>query len=239
VPFLLQREWRNQTELFTVAAGWDRSFFVDANGELLACGCEGVNEVGLLGLQGGASQTSFAAVAPTPVPSMAGVCVRAVACHLICNLAVSEEGQVFEWGRDVEELSFVDDNLYRRQPPVPTIIEELRDHRVRQVVMGRYHCAAVTEDGALFAWETERAYGIADEERAELGYGDVAYYFGVPRRVYAFEGVRIASVAVGAVFTVAVTDAGQSTRLGRPAGALVTGRWIREISCSSPSASRR
>jgi alpha-tubulin suppressor-like RCC1 family protein len=73
-------------EVRTVAAGWERSFFVDANGALLACGTE--NEPGLLGLQAeGTSQTFFTAVAPTPIPSMAGVRVRAVACHDDCSFA--------------------------------------------------------------------------------------------------------------------------------------------------------
>jgi hypothetical protein len=53
VPFLLQREWRGEMELCTVAAGRNRSFFVDANGALLACGAE--TEPGLLGLPGGIS----------------------------------------------------------------------------------------------------------------------------------------------------------------------------------------
>jgi hypothetical protein len=98
VPFLLEREWRRVAELRTVAAGRERSCFVDANGALLACGKEEEEEVGLLGLQDVPSLTSFAAVVPTPVPSMAGVRIRAVACHEHCNLAVCEAGQVFEWG---------------------------------------------------------------------------------------------------------------------------------------------
>jgi hypothetical protein len=95
VPFLLQREWRDGMELRTAAAGPDRSFFVDANGALLACGKEQAGEVGLLGLRGVTSQTSFKAVVPTPVPSMAGLRVRTVVSYVDCNLAVSEAGQVF------------------------------------------------------------------------------------------------------------------------------------------------
>jgi hypothetical protein len=77
VPFLLDREWRSEMDLCRLAAGSSRSFFVDANGALLACGREDENEVGLLGLRGGPSQNFFTAQVPTPVPSMAGVRVRA------------------------------------------------------------------------------------------------------------------------------------------------------------------
>jgi hypothetical protein len=56
VPFLLRREWRSALELRTVAAGLDLSFFVDANGALLADGREEAGQVGVLGLGGGTSQ---------------------------------------------------------------------------------------------------------------------------------------------------------------------------------------
>jgi alpha-tubulin suppressor-like RCC1 family protein len=120
----------------TVAAGRDRSFFVDANGALLVCGKEAEGEIGLLGLRGGTSQTSFKVVAPTLVPSMAGVRIRAVASHDYCNLAVSEAGLVFEWGNKPQPCVEEDVGWSKWQPPVPTVVEELRNHRVRQVVAG-------------------------------------------------------------------------------------------------------
>jgi regulator of chromosome condensation len=170
VPFLLQREWRRGMELFTVAAGRNRSFFVDANGALLACGREDEGEIGLLGLRGSTSQTFFTAVVPTPVPSMAGVRIRAVISHDHCNLALSEAGQVFAWGRQ-PPYSFEENIAWSmRQPPVPTVGEDLRNHRVRQVVAGGYHCAALTEDGALFTWETLRNHqAVIGEPVPELG----------------------------------------------------------------------
>jgi hypothetical protein len=89
------------------------------------------------------------AVAPTPVPSMAGVRDRTVVCHEHCNLALSEAGQVFAWGR---VQSSQEEDIAGREwhAPVPTVMEELRHHRVRQVVAGCCHCAALTEGGALF-----------------------------------------------------------------------------------------
>jgi hypothetical protein len=87
-------------------------------------------------------------------------------------------------------------------------MEELRNHRVRQVVAGYSHCAALTEDGALFPWETTRNSEIdADKPVPELGFGSFVHEFGAPYRVFTFEGVRISSVAVGDGFTVAVTEA--------------------------------
>jgi alpha-tubulin suppressor-like RCC1 family protein len=208
VPFLLQREWRSGIELRTVATGRNRSFFVDANGALLVCGEQLAGVVGLLGLPGGTSQTYLEAVVPTPVPFVAGVRIRAVACWEGCNLAVGESGQVFEWGRQVitgdEPIEWS-----KWQPPVPTVIEALRNHRVRQVVAGEFHCAALTEDKALFTWQTSRDehYG-AGEPVPELGYGRFVQDCGVAHRVFALYDVRITSVAVGTRFTVAVAGTG-------------------------------
>jgi alpha-tubulin suppressor-like RCC1 family protein len=79
-----------------MAAGRNRSFFVDANGGLLACGAEELP--GMLGLRKGTSQTPFTAVVPTPVPSMAGTRIRSVVCNNDHNFALSEAGQIFHWG---------------------------------------------------------------------------------------------------------------------------------------------
>jgi alpha-tubulin suppressor-like RCC1 family protein len=208
-------------EVGTVAAGLDRSFFVDANGALLACGREEGGEVGLLGLQGGTSQTSFMAVVPTPVPFMAGVRIRTVACAKQFNLAVSEAGQVFEWGRQLAESIYDDIAWSKWQPPVPTIMEDLRNHRVCQVASSQYHCAALTKDGALFTWETLRSVLLVTNGHVpELGYGSLIHDVGVPHRVLAFEGLRIASVAVGVGFTVTVTEAGAVYSFGMGDGRL-------------------
>jgi alpha-tubulin suppressor-like RCC1 family protein len=209
VPFLLQRQWRSGMDVRTVAAGWDRSFFVDEDSALLACGNEEPGEVGMLGLREGTSQGSFTAMVPTPLPSMVGVRIHAVACHDDCNLAVSAAGQVFAWGHKRSSAS-LDINIPLRewQAPVPTIMEELRNHRVRQVAVRQFHSAALMEEGALFTWLTPDEDDEPDEPIPKLGHGSVLHDVGVPRRVLAFEGMRITSVAVGIGFTVTTTEAG-------------------------------
>jgi alpha-tubulin suppressor-like RCC1 family protein len=220
-PFLLQREWQSAIQLRTVSAGGGRSFFVDANGALLACGREEEGEVGLLGLREDSSQAPFTAMVPTPVPSVAGIRIRSVACHEDCNLAVSEAGQVFAWRRPVEPLPGEDLPWRDWQPPVPTVMEELRNHRVRQVAVGEFHSAALTEDGALFTWETRAPDDMEPEEPVpELGHGRILRDFAAPHRVLAFEKVRIASVALGTGFTVAVTEAGAGFSFGTGDGRL-------------------
>jgi alpha-tubulin suppressor-like RCC1 family protein len=203
VPFLLQREWRNMMELRTVAAGRHRSFFVDANGALLACGEEGEEEQGLLGLREGPSQTPLTVVVPTPVPSMAGVRIRAVACHRFGNLALSEAGQVFAWGLQMEPSP--DDGIVwgKWQPLVPTVIEGLRNHRVRQIAAVNGHCAAVTEDGVLFAvTDTGALYTWGENYSSKLGHGDVRVW-DVPALVQGLHGIRVVAVSADFLHTLA------------------------------------
>jgi alpha-tubulin suppressor-like RCC1 family protein len=214
-------------EVRTVAAGKCCSFFVDANGALLACGAEEEGQVVRLGLREGTSQTSFTAVVPTPVPSTAGIRIRAVSCHSNGNLAVSEAGHVLAWGLQVQPLLEQHVRWRKWHPPVPTVMAELRNHRVRQVGAGYLHCAALTEDGALLTWETKREVDDQpDEPVPELGYGRVIPECGVPCRAYTLEGVRIASVAVGAGFTVAVTEAGAVYTFGVGGGHLGHGGGV-------------
>jgi alpha-tubulin suppressor-like RCC1 family protein len=98
----------------------------------------------------------------------------------------------------------------------------------------------LTEDGALFTWQTRRNVDDdPDEPVPQLGHGRFVHDFGVPHRVLAFNAVRIASVAVGAGFTVAVTKAGAVYSFGMADERLGLGRAMRMRACSFPSASRR
>jgi alpha-tubulin suppressor-like RCC1 family protein len=229
VPFLLQREWRCVLEPRTVAAGDDRSFLVDANGALLACGEDGEGYQGLLGLREGTSQAPSTVVVPIPLPSLVGICIRTVVCGDFCNLALGEAGQVFAWGFQVDPSVYEDICWSKHHALVPTVMEELRNHRVRQVAPGHNHCAAVTEDGSLFTWETaRRGDTMTSEPMPELGYGSFVHNIGAPYRVFALEGIRIASVALGTRFTVAVTEAGEVYSFGLGGGCLGHGEGFGE-----------
>jgi hypothetical protein len=169
VPALLQREWRDSLEVGTVAAGLrPNSLFIDASGALLVCGLE--DELGVLGLpreqgdnEDGDHQFRTVLV-PTPVSSMAGVRIRQVAAGYYCSLAVSEAGQVYMWGGPHcgRLASDAEDRL------VPTLIEELSHHRVRQVAIAVEICAAVTEEGLLFTWATGAQFHVQAEKRQPL-----------------------------------------------------------------------
>jgi hypothetical protein len=191
VPFLLEREWRRGMELRTVAAGWARSCFVDANGALLVCG----SVPGQFGLPEGLSPAShMAALVPTPVPSMAGVRIRAVVCSYRCNLAVSEAGQVFAWGLSGPWVGtgFAEENLL-----VPTPVLALQTHRVCQIFAGMDHFASRSEDDS--------------HDGSNGDYDD----YHLPKLNTALLGERVRSIAAGLYMSCAVTDAGALYTLGQ------------------------
>jgi alpha-tubulin suppressor-like RCC1 family protein len=213
IPFLLQREWLGSLATSTVAAGEAAySLFIDANRELLVCGYE--NFPGMLGLPGGpgAGHGVRTVLVPTPVPAMAGIPVRqVVAGSRSTNLALSEAGRVYMWGDDASGRlpSDAEDRL------VPTLIEELCDHRVRQVAVGSLHCATVTEEGAIFMWPTaqgeqEWLLMSEDEDVPRLGllHGITTGNLWPPQGVTALGKERVGSVAVGSSITLVTTESG-------------------------------
>jgi hypothetical protein len=212
---LLQRDWRDSMAMSTLSAGESaNSLFIDAEGTLLVCGCEG--ERGILGLprdhadtEEGVEDTFHIVLVPTPVPCMAGIRIRQVMAGFHCSLALTEAGRVYMWGQGPcgRLASDLEDRL------VPTLIQELSHHRVRQVAVGHDLCAAVTEEGLLFTWATaaidaEFYAPVTDRTRQRLGLGlkntSIANLW-PPQCVSALQEERVSSVAVRIDFT----EAGQ------------------------------
>jgi alpha-tubulin suppressor-like RCC1 family protein len=124
-----------------------------ADGAVLVCGVE--DERGTLGLprnHEGEDHLPRTVLLPAPVPSLAGVRIRHVAAGFNCSLALSGAGQVYIWGQGCggRLASDTEDRL------VPTSVQELCQHRVRQVAIENDLCAAVTEEGLLFTWGRRR-----------------------------------------------------------------------------------
>jgi alpha-tubulin suppressor-like RCC1 family protein len=223
VPALLQREWRDSLEMGTVAAGDSpHSLSFDANGALMVCGFE--DEHGTLGLPRNQEESEDeddelrTVLVPTPVRFMSGMRIRKVVAGLKCSLAVGEAGRVYMWGAGSRGRLATD----RQDRLVPTLIQELRHHRVRHVATAWDICAAVTEEGLLFTWATAWRRGlladVEDEAADEAALGRPRLGLGVdgstinnpwpPQCVMALKKKRVGSVAVGRQFTLVTTEAG-------------------------------
>jgi hypothetical protein len=101
-----------------IAAGSERSLFVDVAGRLLACGS---------GAAVGHGNVAVRYSVPTPVATMASVRVRFVVGQCSHSFAVGWDGQVYSWGRNKAGQLGLGDTLDR---PSPVLVEE------REVVCG-------------------------------------------------------------------------------------------------------
>jgi alpha-tubulin suppressor-like RCC1 family protein len=163
------------------------------------------------------------------MPLEPGVRIRGVSAGLWHGLAVSEEGLIYLWGSRSKPASTLLSDQYARL--VPTIVESLRGTRIRMVAAGAAHSVALSEDGVVFTWGDANATRNVDDEnsyfddRPDLSYCD-AYAPGLGRRledgpdrmpqpVNGLAGVRIATMAAGVSYTLAVSEAGAVFSFGQ------------------------
>jgi len=205
VAYLLTRDRGNtQMRQAPLTAGCGHSMFVDTEGRLLLSG-HAVDPAAVERREIGA---------PTPVPSMQNRRIVAVACSDNHSLALSAVGGVYSWGDGRYGELGLGDRVARA---VPCRIESLS--RIESITAGPHlTSAAVDESGKLFTWG-RAAYSFADEKEEEVEETGASNGLGhemdaetewqlTPKRVEALLHERVAGVALGHGFTLAVTDAG-------------------------------
>lgn len=78
---------------------------------------------------------------PVPIDALQDKRIVQIACGSGHTVVLTEEGEVFTWGRGDDGRLGHGDNGWKF---VPRLVEELRGKSVRQVTCGSYHTAAVT-----------------------------------------------------------------------------------------------
>jgi hypothetical protein len=157
-----------------IAVGPDESLFVDAAGQLLACGRDGAV---------GHGDSEFV-YDPTPVAGMAGIRVQIVAAGGGHNLALIWDGRVYSWGSNYYGELGHGDTEDRREP---ALVEGLEG--VCSIAAGSCHSRAPTESGAVFGW----GMALEPDEETETHRRPIV--------VEGFEGVRVRScLLVSALF---------------------------------------
>jgi RCC1 and BTB domain-containing protein len=134
--------------------------------------------------------------APTFLDALRGVAVRQLACGSGHTCILTQDGEVFSWGRGDDGRLGHGDNGWKY---VPRLINALSGKVVTQITCGSYHTAAVTNNGELFTWGGGM-YG-------KLGHGSESGC-STPRKVEGLGDVHVGSVACGSRHTVAVTSTG-------------------------------
>jgi alpha-tubulin suppressor-like RCC1 family protein len=241
VDFLILQKQRGKAEHHAIGAGSHHSFFICENGALLVCGRESARDSGTLGLGdlfggfefGGSDEDSDGSMPqvdmmgqvnePRPTPALHGVRIKGVCAGHKHSLAVSEEGLVYLWGSKSNRASTLLSDAEPRR--VPTVVEQLRGTRMRMVAAGAAHSVALSEDGVVFTWGDANATRSINDKAPRFGFCELhCPGLGrrveegadrVPQPVTALAGVRIATVAAGESFTLAVSEAGAVFSFGK------------------------
>ena len=146
VPALLEAEVFEQSKIVTVAAGGAYNMAVGENGTLWAWGLGSSGQLGL-------GDTNKRLV-PTLVGAeevFGGSQVRTVACGYDHTLVVTEEGEMWAWGKGAQGRLGLNDEQVRL---VPTRLDpqHFAHAPISAVAACNNHSAAVTAGGALYTW---------------------------------------------------------------------------------------
>eukprot|EP01089_Gocevia_fonbrunei_P011155 TRINITY_DN24275_c0_g1_i1.p1 TRINITY_DN24275_c0_g1~~TRINITY_DN24275_c0_g1_i1.p1 ORF type:complete len:276 (-),score=32.33 TRINITY_DN24275_c0_g1_i1:1-828(-) len=179
-----------------VCLGWGHGLAVSDKGVLYSWGWGGQGQLG----QGDYNSQYI----PRPVSffEREKIIICSVSAGADCSVAVSEDGQVFIWGRnefwDGMKLEFQEDGATRGEC-VPILLEGIPNkYKIVSVSVGLGHFVALTESGEVFAWGLN-SYG-------QLGLGNLENKY-KPEKVH-FEH-RVVQAVCGRVNTAFVTDNGQ------------------------------
>uniref|UniRef100_M4F9J2 Ultraviolet-B receptor UVR8 n=1 Tax=Brassica campestris TaxID=3711 RepID=M4F9J2_BRACM len=134
---------------------------------------------------------------PTQLSALDDHQIVSVTCGADHTVAYSQSRmEVYSWGwGDFGRLGH--GNSSDLFTPLP--IKALHGVRIKQIACGDSHCLAVTMEGEVQSW--------GRNQNGQLGLGDTEDSL-VPRKIQAFEGIRIKMVAAGAEHTAAVTEDG-------------------------------
>jgi len=211
VPYLLKRVLRDAMRREApLAAGYDFSVFLDAEGRLLTCGSGNAKVGGQLflghgwGFDDDPDEPRFI-LSPTLVPSMQDRRIVSVAASEWHCLALSCEGEVYSWGDGTDGALGHADGYERA---APSRIELL--NQVESIAAGvNGTSAAVDEVGRLFTWG-RATFDNDDARPSGLGYVLDSHTESqlTPKWVEALSEDRVVGIALGYVCTLVVTDAG-------------------------------
>jgi len=212
----------------------ERANLISLGTESLDSLCAAVAEDGKLFTWGNVSSGALGhgsrdrASKPTEVKgALDGKRVKSVACGAYQTLALTDDGQLFEWGatfstyeeksggRSIRVLSCL---FYKcdNDKLEPTLVRGfLTGLRVKRVAAGKYHALAVVEDGRLFSW----GYG----GMGALGHGNTVNE-PLPRQVQGVVAAkRVVEVAGGDQISLALAEDGTVFSWGKQ-------YWGREFS---------
>ncbi|SCU97096.1 LADA_0H04412g1_1 [Lachancea dasiensis] len=148
-----------------IASGENHSFALSKDGKLYSWG---LNQFGQCGVTEEVEDGALVTV-PTEVLLPEGTKVKAVSAGEHHSLVLSEEGELFSFGRfDMFEIGIAKDKLPEhtymdahgkpRAVPVPTKLGDVP--RFKSIAAGSHHSLAISEDGIVYSWGFGETYAV-------------------------------------------------------------------------------
>ncbi|SCU99302.1 LANO_0F01420g1_1 [Lachancea nothofagi CBS 11611] len=148
-----------------IASGENHSFALTKDGKLYSWG---LNQFGQCGVSEDVEDGALVTV-PTEVLLPEGTNVKMVSAGEHHSLVLTEEGELFTFGRfDMFEIGIAKDKLPEqtyidahgkpRAVPIPTKLTDVP--RFKNIATGSHHSLAISEDGIVYSWGFGETYAV-------------------------------------------------------------------------------
>ncbi|KAL8162107.1 hypothetical protein V2J09_013596 [Rumex salicifolius] len=192
-PRLVEGSWSGKIK--HISTSGTHTAAITESGELYTWGREeGDGRLGL-GPGRGPDQTGGLSI-PSKVKALS-VPVAAVSCGGFFTMAITEEGQLWNWGANSNYELGRCDKVGGWQPRP---VANLEGVRIIQVAAGGYHSLALTDDGEVLSW----GHG----GHGQLGHSSIQNEK-VPKRIDALADKKIVFIACGGSSSAAITEDGK------------------------------
>lgn len=145
------------TKITSLAAGNNHVLALNDKGRIDAWGTGEQSQLGRRIVE----RTRYTALAPA---RLGLTNIKQVACGACHSFAVNKDGLVYAWGLNNFGQTGISDGAGEGEAVIhsPTVVENLRQYKIRQIQGGEHHSIACTEDGTLLIW------GRCDEGQAGI-----------------------------------------------------------------------
>lgn len=143
---------------------------------------------------------------PVRLEALKDIKVRAVnkSCISPFCFAITEDGEVYAWGRNEKGQLGLGDTDDRK---VPTLIEELTGYDITEISSGKNHTLFLTSEGKVLV--------CGDNSHGQCGVGKAPSQITKPK-LMSYSGPDVVHVAAGAEFSVILDEAGNIYSCGLP-----------------------